>query len=54
MTLGTYAAMMDEKFTWNIQNIIKQLSELTFGALRTISDTDNSKWYAEATTKISR
>ena len=49
MTLGTYAAMMDRNLLGTFKTSSSDLSELTFSALRTISDTDNSKWYAEAT-----
>ena len=49
MTLGTYAAMMDRNLLGTFKTSSSDLSELTFSALRIISDTDNSKWYAEAT-----
>ena len=49
MTLSTYAAMMDRNLLGTFKTSSSDLSELTFSALRKISDTDNSKWYAEVT-----
>ena len=49
MTLSTYAAMMDGNLLGTFNTSSSDLSELTFSALRTISDMDNSKWHAEVT-----
>ena len=49
MTLNTYAAMMDRNLLGQFSTSSSDLSELTFSALRTISNIDNSKWHAEVT-----
>ena len=49
MTLSTYAAMMDRNLLGTFKTSSSDLSELTFSALHTISDMDNSKWYVEVT-----
>jgi hypothetical protein len=49
MTLSTYAAMMDRNLLGTFNTSSSDLSELTFSALRTLSDMDNSKWHAEVT-----
>ena len=49
MSLSTYAAMMDRNLLGTFNTSSSDLSMLTFSALRTISDMDNSKWHAEVT-----
>ena len=49
MRLSTYAAMMDRNLLGTFNTSSSDLSKLTFSALRTISDMDNSKWHAEVT-----
>ena len=49
MRLSTYTAMMDRNLLGTFNTSSSDFSELTFSALRTFSDMDNSKWHAEVT-----